>query len=196
MVRLEAVRYNYSAVVVELDHMAGLEWGHRTAVEGTCLGAVVVHKRVAGNEGTLAAEDLGYEEEVHMAAEEVEGMLVVGGMDCLKELRMVAVVVVDSPGCIGFGMGILPAAAMIEVGDLVHILPVAHQGLPAHIHGAVGEGHRSPAGVGNLVVCSPEEDTGSAEAVDMLLSNRKSATNGTQKVVCLRVGGGGPYGCE
>lgn len=170
MVGFEVGRYSYSAVAVELDHTAGLKEGHRTAVESTGLVAVVVHKMAAGKEGTLAAVDLGYGEEAHMAAAEVEGMLVVGGMDCVRRLRTVAVVVVDIPGCIGFGMGILPAAAVMEVGDLVHTLPVAHQGLPAHIHGVVGEGH-SPAGMGNLVVGSPEKDTGSAEAADILLSN-------------------------
>lgn len=134
-------------------------------MEGTGLGAVVVHKIAAGKEGTLAAVDLGYEEEVHMAAAEVEGMLVVEGMDCVKDPRMVAVVVADSPGCIGFGVGILPVAAVMEVADLVHTLP-------AHIHDGVGQTHRSPAGVGNLVG-SPEEGTGSAEAADILLSKRK-----------------------
>lgn len=153
-------------MVLELDHTAGLKEGHRTAVEGTGLGAVVVHKMAAGEEGNLAAVDLGYGEEVHTAAVE-------GGTDCVKELRMVAVVVVDSPGCIGSGVGILPAAGMMEVADLVHTLPVAHQGLPAHIPGAMGEGHRSPAGVGNLVMGSPEEDTGLAEAAGILLSKGK-----------------------
>ena len=83
MVMLGVGRYSSPAVVVEVDHTAGSEEGHHTAVPDTDLGAVVLHKMIDGKEDTLVAVNLGYAEEVHMAAAE-EGMLVVGGMDCGK----------------------------------------------------------------------------------------------------------------
>ena len=119
---------------------------------------------------TTAAVDLGYGEEVHMAAAEVEGILVVvvGDMDYVKELRMVV------------GVHILPAAAVKEAADLVLLSHLAdslrvgrRSDLLAHILAHVPErarqAHRSPAGVGNLVVGILEEGIDSAEAADILL---------------------------
>ena len=171
MVTLGVERHNSLAVEVEVDHTAGLEEGHRTAAVGIGLGAVVVHKMAVGEVDTLAAVGLGYEEELRMAAEHLEGMLVVGGMDCVKGLHMVAVAVVGNPGCTGLEVHNLLAAAVTEVADLVHTLRVAR--LPVHTLEQVGEGHRSPAGVGSLEAGNPEEDIGSAEAAGTLLSNRE-----------------------
>ena len=169
MVTLGAGRHNSLAVEVGVGHTAGLKEGHRTAVVGIGLGVGVVHKMTVGKEDTRAAVGLGYEEGLRMAAAELEGMLVVGGRDCVKELHMVAVAVVGNPGCTGLEVHILLAAAATEVADLVHTLRVAR--LPAHILERVGEGHRSPAGVDRLEVGNPEEDIGSAEAAGILLSN-------------------------
>ena len=126
---------------------------------GIGFGAVVVHKTAVGEEGILAAVDCGYGEEVHMAAAAVEGMLV-GDMDCVRRHRKVAV---GNPGCTGFGVDILPVAAVMEVADLVHILPV-----PRILEG-VRQAHRSPVGAGNLVVGNSEAGTGLAGDADILL---------------------------
>lgn len=57
-----------------------------------------------------------------MAAAEVEGMLVVGGMDCVVGLRMVVVEVVGSPGCTDPGLNVhLAAGAETEAADLVRL---------------------------------------------------------------------------
>ena len=75
MVMLGVGRYSSPAVMVEVDHTAGSEEGHHTAVVGTGLGVVVLHKMTVGEEDTLVAVNFGYAE---------EGTLVVGGMDCGK----------------------------------------------------------------------------------------------------------------
>ena len=120
---------------------------------------VVVHKVAVGEEGILAAVDWRYGEEVHMAVA-VEGMLVVGDMDCVKRHHKVAVGI---PDCTGFEVDILPAAAVMEVADLVHILRV-----PRILEG-VRQAHRSPAGAGNLVIGNYEAGTGLAAAAGILL---------------------------
>lgn len=171
MVTLGVERHNSLAVEVVVDHTAGLKEGHCTAVVDIGLVAAVVHKVAVGKEDTLAAVDLGYEEELHTAAEHLEGMLVVEGMDCVKGPHMVAVAVVGNPGCTGLEVHILLVVAVRGVADLVHTLHVAR--LPAHTLELVGEAHRSPAGVDSPVVGNPEEDTGSAEAAGILLSNRE-----------------------
>ena len=129
---------------------------------GIGFGAVVVHKAAVGGEGILAAVDCGYGEEVHMAVAAVEGMLVVGDMDCVRRHRKVAV---GNPGCTGFGVDILPAAAVMEVAGLVHVLRV-----PRILEG-VRQAHRSPAEAGNLVVGNSEAGTGLAGAAGILLQN-------------------------
>ena len=176
MVTLGVARHNSLAVEVEVEHSAGLEEGHRTAVVGIGLGAVVVHKMTVGKEDTLAAVGSGYEEGLRMAAAELEGMLVVEGMDCVKGPHMVAVAVVGNPGCTGLEVHILLDAAVREVADLVDTLHVAR--LPVHILEQVGEGHHNPAGMGRLVMGNPEEDIGSAEAAGILLSNRERVSYG------------------
>ena len=168
-------------VVVELDHIADLEEGYRVVV-GIGSEAVVLRKGAVGGEDILAAVDLdygeevhttagvdlGYEEEDHTAAAEVEGILVVvvvGDMDYVKELRMVAAV------------RILPAAAVKEAADLVLLSHLAdslrvgrRSDLLAHILAEAAQIHRSPAVVGNLVVVGIlEEGIDSAEAADILL---------------------------
>lgn len=81
---------------------------------------MVLRKVVVGKEDKGAAVDLGYGEEVHMAAAEVEGILVAGDTDCVRKLRTAVVGVVDSHGCIGPALHILLAAAAVtEAGDLV-----------------------------------------------------------------------------
>ena len=55
-----------------------------------------------------------------MAVAEMEDILVVGDMDCVKGLRMVAVGLVGSPGCIDSVLDIPPAVvAGTEAADLV-----------------------------------------------------------------------------
>ena len=129
---------------------------------GIGFGAVVVHKAAVGEEGMFAAVYWGYGEEVRMAGAGVEGMLVVGDMDCVRRHRKVAV---GNPGCTGFGVDILPAAAVMEVADLVHILRVSR------ILEGVRRAHRSPAGEGNLVVGNSEAGTGLEGAAGILLPN-------------------------
>ena len=129
---------------------------------GIGLGAVVAHKIAVGEGGILADVDCGYGEEVHMAAAAVEGMVVVGDMDCVRSYRMVAV---GTPDCTGFGVDILPSAAVMVVAALVRILPV-----PRILEG-VREAHRSPAGAGTLVGGNSEAGTGLAGAVGILLPN-------------------------
>ena len=97
-----------------------------------------------------------------MAAAAVEGMLVVGDMDCVRSHCMVAV---DDLDCTGFGGDILPAAVVMEVADLEHILRV-----PRMLVG-VRRAQRRPAGAGNLVVGNSEAGTGLAEAAGTLLPN-------------------------
>ena len=129
---------------------------------GIGFGAVVVHKTAVGEEGILAGVDCGYGEEVHMAVAAVEGMLVVEDMDCVRRHRKVAV---GNPGCTDFGVDILPAAAVMEVADLVYVLPV-----PRILEG-VRQALRSPAGAGKLVVGNSEAGTGLAGAAGILLPN-------------------------
>ena len=138
-VTLGVGRYSSLAVAVEVGRIADLEVGHRTAVVGIGLGAVLLHKVAVGREDNLVAVDSGYEEELHMAAEE-EGTPVVGGMDCVEKVRMVIVEVVGSPGCTGPAVHILPAAGGTEAVDPVRLLHLAdsrrvgpRSGLPAHI---------------------------------------------------------------
>ena len=129
---------------------------------GIGFGAVVVHKAAVGEEGgILAAVDWRYGEEVHMAVA-VEGTLVVGDMDCARRHRKVAV---GNPDCTGFGVDILPAAAVMEVADLVRILRV-----PRILEG-VRQAHRSPAGAGNLVMGNSEAGTGLTGVAGILLPN-------------------------
>ena len=121
MVMLGVGRYRCHAVV-EVAHIAGWQEGRYIAVEGIGLGVVVLRKVTVGKEDKFAAVDLGYEVEVHKAAAEVEGILVVGGTDCVKELRTLVVEVVDSHGCIGPALHILHAAAVAtEAGDLARL---------------------------------------------------------------------------
>ena len=127
---------------------------------GVGLVGVVVRRVAVGMVGILAAVDSGYEEEAHMAAG-VEDILVAEGMDYVKGLHKVAVVVVDSSGCIG------PAAHILRVG-LQH-------GFLAHNPGVGEEDHHSPVvedslAVGIPAVDIPEEDIDSVEAVDNSLS--------------------------
>ena len=96
-------------------------------------------------------------------AAEGEDTLVVEDMDCVKELRMVGVAVVDTPDYTDSAPHILPAAGVMEVVDLVHTLHVGDRILER-----VGQPHHSPAGVDNLVVDILEEGIGSA--ADILLS--------------------------
>ena len=161
---LGAGRHNFPAVVVGLGHIADLKEGHYIAVEGTGLGAVVVRKGSV-EEDIRAAEDLGYEEEEPHTAVEGGDNLVVEDMDYVKELRMVAVAAVDTLGYTDPAPHMLPAVAMKEVVDLVHILRTG-----ARIREEVGQPHHSPAGVDNPGTGILEEDTGSAEAADTLLS--------------------------
>ena len=98
-------------------------------------------------------------------AAEGEDTLVVEDTDCVKELHMVGVAVADTPGYTDSAAHILPAAAVMEVVDLVHTLHVG-----ARILEGEGQPHHSPAEVGNLVVGILEEGIGSAEAADILLS--------------------------
>ena len=163
-VTLEVGRCKSLDVVVEPVRIADLEEGHSVVVD-IDLEAVVLRKVAVGVGGSLAAVDLGYGEEVHMAAAEVEGILVVGGMDCVKELRMV----------LG-GVHILPAAAVKEAADrvllshLVDTLRVGRRSDPlAHILEGAQQTHRSPAGVGYLVVGILEEGIDLAEAAGILL---------------------------
>ena len=161
LVTLEVGRYCFLALVVALYRMADLLEGPRTAVGGIGLGVVVIRK-VAVGEDNLAAVDWRYGEEVHMAAAAVERMLVVEDKDCVRRHRMVAV---GNPDCTGLGVYILPAAAVMEVVDLVGILRV-----PRILEG-VRQVHRSPAGAGNLVVGNSEADTGLAGTGGILLAN-------------------------
>ena len=186
MVMLEVKRCKSLDVVVELDHTADLKEGCRVVV-GIGLEVVVLRKVAVGVEDTpaavdleevhtasvgdldhgeevhmTAAVDLGYGEEVHMAAAEVEGILVAGGMDYMTELRTVA------------GARILPAVVK-ETADLVLLSHLAdslrvgrRSDLLAHILEEAAQTHRSPAGVGNLVV-GILEGIDSAEAADILL---------------------------
>ncbi len=138
-VTLGVGRYNSLAVAVEVGHIADLEVVHRTAVVGIDLGVVLLHKVAVGREDSLAAVDSGYGEELHMAAEE-EGIPVVGGMDCVEEVRMMIVEVEGSTGCTGPAVHILPAAEATEAVDPVRLLHLAdsprvgpRSGLPAHI---------------------------------------------------------------
>ena len=191
--RIGVVELHRAMLEVEPVHIADLEEGHRVVV-GIGLEAVVLRKVAAGVEDilaavdlgygeevhkasaedlghgeevhTTAAVDLGYGEEVHMAVAEVEGIPVVGGMDYVEELRMVA------------GVRILPAAAVKEGADLVLLSHLAdslrvgpHSDLLAHIFEEARQTHRSLAGVGNLVVGLLEEGIESAEAAGILLPN-------------------------
>ena len=125
---------------------------------------MVAHKADVGVEGILVAEYWRYGEEVHKVVAAVEGVLVVGDMDCVRRYRKVAV---GSPGCTGFGRDILPAAAVMEVADLVHILRV-----PRILEG-VRQARRSPAGAGNLVVGNSEAGIGLAGVAGILLPNNE-----------------------
>ena len=129
---------------------------------GIGLGAVLAHKTAVGEGGILAVVDCGYGEEVHMAAAAVEGMVVVGDMDCVRRYRMVAV---GNSDCIGFEVDTLPAAAVMVVADLVCILRVPR------ILERVRRAHRSPAGAGTLVVGNFEGGSGLAGLVGILLPN-------------------------
>lgn len=158
---------------MEEDRIAGLEEEeHHTAVVCIGLEAVVLRTVTVEKDDTLTAVDWDYGEEVHMAAAEVEGILVVEDTDCVKELRMVVAGVAGSPGCIGPGAHILPvAAAVTEAADLVrssHLADTLRGGprsvLLAHILEGARQAHHSPAGVG-----SHEEGIGSAEAAGILL---------------------------
>ena len=135
---------------------------------GIGLGAVLVHRTAVGEEGILAVVDYGYGEEVHTAAAAVEGMVVVGDMDCARRYRMAAV---GNPDCTGFGMDILPAAAVMVVADLVRILRVPR------ILEEVRRAHRSPAGAGTLAEGNFEAGTGLAGVVGILLPNSEQARN-------------------
>lgn len=121
-VMLEVGRYKSLDVVEEPVHIVDSEEGHSVVV-GIGLEVVVLRKVLVGVEDSHAAVDLGYGEEVHMAAAGVEGILVVvGGMDYVKELRRVV------------GVHILPAAAVKEAADLV---------LLWHLADSLRVGHRS-----------------------------------------------------
>ena len=156
-------------VVVEPVHTADSEEGHSVVV-GIGLEAVVLRKVAVGVEDSLAAVDLGYGEEVHMAAAEVEGTLVVvEGRDYVKELRMVV------------GVHILPAAVVKEAADLVllsHLansLRVGHRSdLLAHILEGARQTRRSPAGVDKPVVGMLEEGIGLTGAAGILLPSSES----------------------
>lgn len=114
-VTLGVGRYTSLVVAAELVHMAGFEEGHHAAVVGIGLGAVVLRKAAVGKDN-LAAVELYYEEEVHMAAVEVEGM------DYVMGLHMVVDVVEGIPGCTVPGLDIhLAAAAGKEAADLVRL---------------------------------------------------------------------------
>lgn len=83
---------------------------------------VVALRKVAVGKDTLAAVDLGYGEEHHMADAEMGGILVVVSMDCVKELRMVVVGVVGSPGCTGPAVDMRSvAAAVTAAASLVRL---------------------------------------------------------------------------
>ena len=161
---LGAGHHNFHAVAVEVRHIDDLKEGHYIAVVGTGLGAVVVHKG-SFEEDIRAAEDLGYEAEPRMAAAEGKDTLVVEDMDCVKELRRVAVAGVDTRGYTDPAPHILPAAGVMEVVVLVHTLRVG-----ARILEGVRQPHHRSAGVDKLVVGILEEGIGSAEAADILLS--------------------------
>lgn len=119
-VKLGVGRHKSLAVVVELVRIVDLEEGHHTAVVGNGFEEVALRKVAVEMTGALAAVGLGYEEHVHMAAAEVEGILVVAGKDCAKELRMVFVGVVGSPGCTGPAVHThYVAAAVTEAADQV-----------------------------------------------------------------------------
>lgn len=117
-VMLAVGRHNSLAVEVGLVHKAGLKVGHYTAAVGTGLGAVVLRKVAVEKEDSLAAVDICYGEELHMAAAEAEDTLVVEGMDCVKQLGMVVVGVAGSHGCTGPAVRMLPGA-VTEAADPV-----------------------------------------------------------------------------
>ena len=178
-VMLEVGRCKSLVVVVEPVHIVDSEEGHSVVV-GIGLEAVVLRKIAVGVEDSLAAVDLGYGVEVHMAAAEVEGIpLVVGGMDYVKELRMVV------------GVHILPAAAVKEAADqilLSHLadsLRVGHRSdLLAHILEGARENRHSPAGVDNPVVGMLEEGIDLTGAAGILLPSSESVGNGRRQTVC------------
>lgn len=116
-VMLAVGRHNSLAVEVGLVHKAGLKVGHYTAAVGTGLGAVVLRKVAVEKGDTLAAVDICYGEELHMAAAEAEDTLVVEG-DCVKQLGMGVVGVAGSHGCTGPAVRMLPGA-VTEAGDPV-----------------------------------------------------------------------------